>query len=361
MIIDIQRYWGENQIWHATELCSKIIQSMLTDKIVTLRSKECRSGIDSGLYKLLDDLCYYWQWDPSAITIETVNPLEYHSKYNIVFIPFLYFEELNLSKIVHKPWNKEKVYGMFLGRANTTRIRGAHNHNTFKYKDKGLTSFNHDIKWQIDDNVFIDYMSQTDQRFSEMTSITPYSDIGEVITPPITGLKTFENWGDIYEKIGIELVFETSESSNNLTITEKILRPLLYKRPFILITGKNNIQKLKDPKILNRQPITSFDNAVDKSLIAEWYAAREKPLRFFENVLDIKYDTLDGIYRVDQAFCLIKTLIDNGNINQIIENCQEDIEHNYNYITKVLSIATEITAQAANAFDYTTWGSSKYK
>ena len=158
--------------------------------------------------------------------------------------------------------------------------------------------------------------------------------------------------------MGIEIVFETSESSNNLSMNEKILRPILYKRPFILITGKNNIQKMKDVSIFTKR---ADDSVVGKELIDEWQLARSKLIRFFENVLDLQYDSLSGIDRVDQAFNLIQLLIETGKIDQIIENCQEDIEHNYNWLVNQLPILKKIAAKQQNSFEYNTWNRPTYK
>ena len=57
MIIDIQRYWGDSEIFHPVELASRIIQSMQQHGAVTLFSKEARSSRQSGLFQLLDELC----------------------------------------------------------------------------------------------------------------------------------------------------------------------------------------------------------------------------------------------------------------------------------------------------------------
>ena len=364
MIIDLQRYWGEREIYWSAELCSKIVDKMQQHGSVILRSKECRCPEASGLYNLLDQLCQYWNWDPAKITLESSNPLASHSKYNVVVCehgtPTASMVINQMSCIEHRPWNQEKVYGMFLGRANVTRIRGAHNHHNFEYQNLGLSSFHHDLKWHIDKQVLNEYLITSDQRYSEITNIPPYSDIDSLMPPPITGEKVLLNWGSVYEKIGVEIVFETSEISTNLTFSEKLHRPILYKRPFFLVAGRHSIANLKDEKTYFKKWEYNFNNLVDNDLLREIKEAQSH-LHFFENVISSAYDNDEGIYRVDHVFDILRELIRTEKIYSILEDCQEDIEHNYNTIMKLMPLMHELHKQTQSFFDYESWKKPDYK
>jgi hypothetical protein len=364
VIIDLQRYWGEEEIYWPAELCSKIVDGMQQNGSVILRSKEGRCPEVSGLYNLLDQLCRYWNWEPAKITLESNNPLASHSKYNLVVCDYgTSFAGMvinQMSRIEHRPWNQEKVYGMFLGRANVTRIRGAHNHHNFEYQNLGLSSFHHDLKWHIDKQVLNEYLITSNQRYSEITSIPPYSDIDSLMSPPITGEKTLLDWGSVYEKIGIELVFETSEISTNLAFTEKLRRPILYKRPFFLVAGKHSIANLKDKKTYFKKWEYNFNNLVDNDLLREIKEAQSH-LHFFENIISSAYDDDEGIYRVDHVFDILRELIRTEKIYSILENCQEDIEHNYNTIMKLMPLLYELDKQTQSLFDYESWKKPDYK
>jgi hypothetical protein len=355
MIIDVQKYCAEDRVWHQPELASKIIQSMLKDGNTILRSKESRSAIENGLYNFLDELCAHWGWNKANITIETTNMVENHTEYNVKFIVHCdQMRKTDFDKIVDVSWNKEKVYGMFIGRPTVARIRGAINHNFFKYKDLGVTSCNADFKNSLSDQTVGSYLRQTNQTYSNITAITPYSDISKVMIPPIVPPYTLENWSDVYKQIGVELVFETSETFNNFCISEKIWRPILYKRPFFLISGRGSIDRLKNVKNFQRRPAFSFDNIVSPALIEELYS-KYREMRFFENTIDISYDYFEGVDRVDQVFKNLESLISSGKIYNILEDCQEDIEHNYNTLQSIIPIYQEIFTQSQNAFDYSTW------
>jgi hypothetical protein len=358
MRIDIQRYWGDREIYFVGELCCKIIESMQTDSTVTLFSKEPRSARVSGLYNLLDQLVAYHGWCKSDITLETVNQLENHLEYSINVLteggglpPGMQFykpQQLEgmyaLSKIEHRQWNREKTYGMFLGRANVTRIFGVQQHKKFQYVDQGLVSWHHNTREQVDTPVLVDFLTATGQTYDEMVAIAPFSDIGPLLTPPISNMSAGQvDWNRVYEQIGIELVFETSEHEEALSFTEKLLRPMLYKRPFMIVSGRNSIHNLKKHIIPN--VFQKVDPGVD--------------MRFFEHVIPMDYDADNGIHRVTHVFDILRSLILSEKINTILEDCQEDLEINYNLAQSFYN-HPGVFEKGGHSYQYDTWARPVY-
>jgi hypothetical protein len=351
MNIDIQRYWGETEIYFVGELCSKIIKSMQHDGTVTLFSKEIRSARVSGLYALLDQMAAYHKWDKSKIILRSANYLETHDQYTIEFMFEELWEYLSFapehvrSGIEHRKWNHEKTYGMFLGRANVTRIHGVHKHKNFKFRDQGLVSWHHNMKEHVDRSVLIEYLMTTNQTYNEMTSIPPFSDIGTLLTPPITdSLSGGVDWSAVYEKIGIELVFETSETAESVAVSEKLLRPMLFKKPFMLISGQHAIKNFKTviiPKLIHQ-----LDPAAD--------------VCFFENVISNEYDADGGIHRVDHVFDILGNMILTNKIHTIIEDCQEGIETNYQFAQTVLNNQYSKHDKKSSIYDFESWKKPSY-
>lgn len=361
MIIDIQRYWGEREIYFPGELSSKIIQSMQTDGSVILRSKESRSIKLSGLEFLLVQLCEYWKWDYEQITIETGNVYDiFFNEYKFIVKKTFMAEsafDLDLNKIEHRAWNKEKTYGMFIGRANVTRLHAVHRHKNFDFRDQGLTSFNHDLSQYVDPQYLLEYLTQTDKRMSEVINIKPYSDISPVQTPPITMQYSGPVWNDVYEKIGIEIVLETAEDNGTHALTEKLLRPILYKRPFILIAGQNVINDIwKQMEKFDKN--TTYDTAHNLEFFKNYDSTQT--FKFFENVIPLEYDRDGGIHRVDHAFDILHTLIRTGKINSIIEDCQDDIEHNYQFAVRNIQLSKSYKQEYKNLFDRASWSKPTY-
>lgn len=347
MKIDLQRYWGHHEIYHAGELTCRIVDAIQKHGSVTLVSKEIRSLEKSGLLSLLDEICAFHCWPKNNVTIEHVDPTQpTPDGYNIMVVetsePLF---NIDLSRVNHRLWNKEKTYGMFIGRANTTRMYAAYRHLNFEYKDVGLTSFNQDISHYVDHRYLLEYLCQTNQRWEDLKCIRPWSDIDRIQQPPITNQFYGPLWDTIYEKIGIEIVLETSETSDCSGISEKILRPIIYRRPFILICGRgfmeNGLKRAAEYK--NRYHL-------DGSL-----AALPDNFRLFENVIPLDYDRDEGIDRVEHAFDILRELIRTKKIDSILEACADDIDFNYNLVKNYISSVQRHSAIYHTRYESNTW------
>jgi hypothetical protein len=305
MKIDLQKHWGSNEIYHQTELISKIIYSMQNDGSVHLYTKEGKNSYHNGLYKILDQLCEYWNWDKSKITIETANHLNIHPEYNVILNLYSHpHDHFDISNEIYQ-WNKEKIYGMFIGRPTAERAYAAHNHLNFEHKHLGLTSFVGDIFNQMENSELVQYFFHSNQTYKEMLKVTTYSDIKELVDTPMDGSTiappyNCNNWGKVYEKIAIEIVCETSTVNGCFDPSEKIMRPLYYKRPFIVIGSPNYL----------------------KNLQAAGYQT-------FNDFFNESYDHQEGFLRVEQVFDLLDSLISSNQIYTLLEDCLEVLEHNH--------------------------------
>jgi hypothetical protein len=302
MKIDIQKHWGDSELYNIGELCSKIINSMHTHGKVYLYTKEGKNGYNNGMFDLLDELCAYNNWDKKLITLNTTNSSASHPEYNIVHTEFNH-SAVYMKLTLVLPWNRKKYYGMFIGRANSSRIRAVHNNFNFKYKEYGLTSFNTDLFNFMNKTELVDYYCHSGQTYQEMISIKPYSDIGPVILEPITPGIDMVNWSRVYEKIAIDIVCETSVLPDCTDMSEKILRPLYFKRPFLLIGSPYQLKFLKN-----------------------------RGFKTFDDIIPSYYDQLGGMDRVDTVFNILEQLISSGQIHDLLELCAKDIEHNHKLV-----------------------------
>jgi hypothetical protein len=306
MKIDLQNYWGEREIYDATELTSKIIHSMQKDGNVYLHTKEGKNGEVNGLYKILDDLCKYWGWDKQSITIETANYFSSHDEYNVIFSgfhanhPAKFF---STTDPLASEWTREKLYGMFIARPDVNRIRAVHLHKKFKYSDQGLTSFHGDLFEFMGYPDLVDYFMHSGQTYQEMISIKPYSDIGPLMKSPIMPPYNSIGWGPTYSKIAIDLVCEVTTQAGNVDFSEKTMRPIYHKRPFLIIGPPNTLIVL-----------------------------RKLGFKTFEGIIPEDYDQLQGIPRVDRVFSILQKLIDDNTIYSIIEQSRDILEYNHNHI-----------------------------
>ena len=108
---------------------------------------------------------------------------------------------------------------------------------------------------------------------------------------------------------------ETTTWPGAFHVTEKTLRPMYYKRPFLVVGSKDYLKNL-----------------------------RAMGFRTFDNIISTAYDQTDGLVRVDRVFETLEQLIDQG-IDDILDQCHDDIEHNHNLLlelsTKHLHIKKE--------------------
>jgi len=328
-MVNIDRYVNINKLNFVVELCSAIIKEMADHGHVHLYTKEAVSLNRCGLYQVLDQLCDYWKWNSNQFTISTTNAHETNDKYCIKHIEYLY-EGLTqdhfsgyYNRMIHQivninplPWDGSYDYGLFVGRANATRLRAIELHHKFEYRDRGLTSFLSDVNNYIDPQSLLTYLCDSDARWSEISSIKPYSDIGDLLPVPVMPPAHVLGWEKIYQQIPIEIVCETSETEDSSMLTEKIFRPVLYKRPFLLISGRNSLKT-----------ITQFPP----------YFGKQFNFKNFNHVISTAYDQDEGIPRVDHVFDILHELIRSGRINTILEKCHDDIEHNYQELIRWFS------------------------
>jgi hypothetical protein len=317
MLINIQKYVDSKELYYVGELCAKIIHSMQVDGEVHLYTKEAKNSQINGLFSLLDQLCVYWEWDKTKITIETSSPITKYSNYNIVYTEFCHpCAVFDTTSQIHS-WNKEKYYGLFIGRATSDRIRAIHNHKNFKYNSHGLTSFNEDLFNYMSYPNLVEYFFHSNQTYAEMLTVKPYSDIRELVETPNSAIipppYNSKNWGKVYEKIAIEIVCETSTEEDCFGPSEKILRPCYYKRPFLVIGSPNflkNYQKLG--------------------------------YKTFDGIINESYDQYSGFARVDAVFNILEKLINRNRINTLLDECADILEHNHQWILKEKQRHTEL-------------------
>jgi len=327
MRIDLQKYWGFSELYCTGELACRIVDAIKTHGQVTLVSKEIRSLEKTGLLSFLDEICDFHNWSRSQITIEHGDSTQRTARgYNVKVVETSegYFN-IDFSKIDHRPWNREKTYGMFVGRANVTRMYAAYRHLNFDYRDQGLTSFNQDIAHYVDHRYLVEYLCQTNQRWEDLKSIRPWSDIDQIKEPPIVSQFQGDLWSSVYEKIAIEIVLETTDTDDCFGMTEKLLRPMIYRRPFILIIGRDHIKNVLKQCKKRAEGILQLDGSP---------AEFQGEFRFFENVIPLDYDRDEGITRVEHAFDILHELIRTKKIDTILEDCAEDIENNYNLVKR---------------------------
>jgi len=311
--LEIQKFVGNDEIKNIGILAAKIIEIMQEGNGIEIYTKEPISAIDIGLIDLVDDLVQYYKWDSSTIHFKYGNHKESELiSYNMTVSDAGDPVAQLPIPIEFNHWDHSKLFGMFVGRLNVSRLHALEAFRNFKYAELGLTSMNQSVEDEsVNTLSVLTYLKESNALWSDLTKHKPYSDIGIVQDVPILPPRNYVDWGEVYQQIPIEIICETSDSPNNWQITEKLIRCIMYRRPFLLLSSPG----------LALQLSTESQMVKDLKLVA--------PLKLFQHVIPIKYDNLVGKERVTAVFNILHELIESENIYSIFQDCHHDIEHNY--------------------------------
>jgi hypothetical protein len=223
-----------------------------------------------GLYRLLDEFCGSTGYNKQHITVRTANALEQHDHYRVVFDSNYWYE---IDEINH--WAKDKVisnhthpgwhFANFVSRSNWFRLWIATILDT-QHKNKTLQTYHYDPTREnynangylgLDDlfqfgcNIvsesakflttcprtldleFLKNRDYSDSLFQHVNSYYPIQHPANL------------NLLQYYNKIFVDIVCEPNASGRCFLPTEKIWRPILARRPFIVMSNFEYLQNLR--------------------------------------------------------------------------------------------------------------------
>lgn len=304
-VINLQEHLFFDRMLGVPALVTKIMISWQQHGEIHLRTKEGQSFAECGLYEILDSVCEISGIPKNKINLVNNNWTEHHEHYTIIRAPFNY-ELMQFSRENKESfdYNREAFYGLFLGRPNEPRIRAMI--QSRRRFIPALTSFNGDMTLPYAEQISHRLHSWGIYDRNEIDKATVrHSSLDGLQTPPIVPPMNCygPQWTSAYSKIALEMVLETTDWPGSFHITEKILRPIYHKRPFITVGARG------------------FNDRM-----------RRLGFRTFRGVIPDYYEQFD--YCVEQAFeCLDKTFAIYGHDpRRLLEDCREDIEHNYSLL-----------------------------
>lgn len=323
-IVHLQSFLNISSLNRIELLSAKLSDAMQKNLDITCRTDEGFSFYENGFYTVLDRLCEYWNYNGNRITLETNNWKESHPVYNVKQSAYSTdFAFLDIPRITSE-WTKEKTYGIFLGRSSIDRLYGIIKHKKFPFNNQGLSSFNQSIEG-LEFRQIINLLEYRNVSIEDIINIQPYSDIDSVRTVPITPPynSDVKIWQHVYKQIAIELVFETNQIDSAFQITEKLLRPIAHKRPFIVVAPSGYLSDLRNIGF------KTFDDH-----IPNWY------------------DAFSGIDRVDNAFIVLQRLFENNVFDNLLSMCYADIEHNYNRLLELVKYHRDQQSKNKNYYNF---------
>ena len=249
-----------------------------------------------GVYDILD------MFEFRSVELRTWNILENHHKYKINTNNWnnwlVKFQHFDLT--FDYTWNEKKVFGCFYGRASAPRL-GIATHLAKYHNDKSLVKTKFDFSTEDTRKLFdlqrlFSWHPETIEYINEFHN-TVYS--SEVY---VRGHWQTDNpLSYLYKELLIDLVSEPTCKGIAFYPTEKVVRAMLCKRPFIAMCSKNYLIYL-----------------------------RQMGFKTFGSYWDEDYDGYDG----KEKYFRILTLIDDiakltrNELLEIYTDMQDILEHN---------------------------------
>lgn len=309
---------GDNFIWNLSELVDFLINHQGQDIIIGTNTEGCCASA-VGLYNWIDKFKF------NSVTIQTSNVLEAHPKYNIRYILPWKFVEVScpIESALHT-WNKKAKFGTVYGRPLWHRL-GIAAHLLTRHADDScvglVADHNHaDARelweltqlWQYDP-AGLEKFSQIQNKLPifhpEVTQYTP----GATLTDGFVAQTK-----NVYQNFLIDIVAETFTTGNCFFLTEKTIRPMLLKKPFIVFGPKDHLLYLRQMGF--RTFADFWDESYDGFSGEDRY---QQILKLIDQLSVSSYDQLESMYwdmtySLDHNYNLLMSQSYNKSIGKII-------------------------------------------
>lgn len=287
--------------WNRTEFIDFLIENQGQEiEISTMQEGCCLKT--NGVYTLLE------QFKFTDVTILTNNLLEYHDTYKIKYVnPFYFFKLLKDNYETYHTWNNRKVFGCFYNRPLWHRIGLAATLQN-DYSHMSLINVRCSMK-DINKLQLFEVQQLFENHFE---SFKKFATVSESWPIQLESVDTYgfcntnqhtDQLAEFYNDFLIDIVAETWSHGNCFFPTEKTIRPMLLKKPMIVMGPKNYLLYL-----------------------------RQMGFRTFADFWDEDYDGYEGVDRYTRILALIDTLAKKNlkEFESMFWDMKYSLDHNYN-------------------------------
>ena len=251
---------SDSIVWNATEVYSKISYAMSTSTDLTIDL--CHEGpafdtLNLHDYMVAESICY--NYDLQRVTIITQNLKENYNlcKVKKSFPIHLMDNTFEYRCVVNNKKNL-KHFGFFIGRGNAPRLfLGAYLYNNYKNKIVHTNHLDLDNEFYASniglERLITEYNIKDIRAIAEYINQCPIGadtvniDKSLKLNPAQQLLKNDkQTFLELYNHFAIEIVAETYFTGTTFFPTEKIWRPILLKKPFIVQGPTNYLKNLQE-------------------------------------------------------------------------------------------------------------------
>lgn len=318
----------DRKIYRKDHLAFRLLEAKYQDRDIEIDfvpEGSCAEAL--GLYRLLDEFCSTYGYDPARISIRTANLLEQHDRYRVVTQPSYWYE---IQQIQH--WLAEHPvtaggvpryhFGCFVSRSTWARLwisayldrhHASRTVQTYHY-DRHRENYNGNGHVGLDDlfrfdcdiiptcaeflvtcprTIDLDFLKQ----FDTTGSLFQHTNSYYPIQVP-ANLNLLQYYPDIF----VDIVTEPNVSGRNFLVTEKLWRCIVARRPFMVLAANDYL----------------------------WHLTR-LGFRTFGQYWDESYDGQNHQTRIQAMLSVIDSLALHplAELQDMLHDMQEILEHNY--------------------------------
>lgn len=193
-----------------------------------------------GVYDLLD------MFEFESVTIQTWNPLEAHDTYNIKLFGnnFWFYSTAKIDPDLHN-WDQSKIFMCLYHRPTAARLGLA----SYALKHSSLIHFSADtdpdslVQFELDK--LLDYDVASVARAANLICSLPMLLSSKEHLTQFNGYNYADPLTNFYKSTLIDLVVESHVKGQTFFPTEKTIRPILLKKPFITFASRDFLAYLR--------------------------------------------------------------------------------------------------------------------
>lgn len=303
-----------DKIWNYDKLLDFLIANQCNDITLNIEPEAiCLTNL--GLYTVLDKFNF------KQVTINTWNPLESNAKYNIHYNGdnhwFKKKETINAELHV---WNQNKIFYCLFGRPTASRL-GIASYVYKNHKDNSHIHFSAttdlDELHQIELDKLLQYDATSIEPAGELIKQLPILLSSPELYTKYNGYVFADPLTNLYKDIFVDILSESHVAGNTFFPTEKTIRPMWLKKPFIVFASKNYLCHLR------QMGFRTFSDFWDESY--DGYEGRDRYLKILKLIDTISQKSKSELndmywamkYTLDYNYDLLKNQTYTTNITQI--------------------------------------------
>lgn len=287
-----------DKIWNTTDLVGYLAANQGADIELNINPEAiCLTNI--GLYDLLDKFSF------GTVNIHTWNPLEQHNKYNIQLKSsnFWFDRIADIDPELHK-WDLRYRFLCFYHRPTAARLALA-GHLWNNQRDTSLIHFSASDTVDFELDKLLQWSTTATVNAATMLPNLP------MLQGDTSGYTKFDGYyytdklTEMYRSILVDVVVESHVAGNTFFPTEKTIRPMLLKKPFMVFGSRDYLAYL-----------------------------RQMGFRTFHDFWDEDYDGYEAADRLVKTSAVLDQLatVPLDKLQTMYWDMQYTLDHNYNLL-----------------------------